>query len=959
MLDFSYHEKYIQLYLNQTTLDDGKKIALDGNFSFKTHLSWIRSVTGNYELSKHEENFNLKFNLSKDHHFLRLDSEGTTGKLDKRIKFRVQQNFYGDQDVDGKIQLKSENLGTYFMLKMKNKMRRMKLIVRLDEGVSPEFKLDLHIDGDVNARFRISFIDNDEKKTLKTELRYQNRQIAGCNFQFSLNSAKEFMIIAKAKLEHNKVEFDVINSERDAYQLFHFNIFLENQNIFLLKFENKSEKEKNNINLKLSSLSNLLHQVDITQESAADKEFFRSNATITVNEFDGNFQWQHNDQSLLFTFNSNLDVISKGNLSYKYEQHDDESITKFGFQLNQKTLDMEIGVTPASTNFTLSGPWGSVHGILTWRTFEEKEMFVVFEFLDNAGQTSKLEAKLQNSQHKSILLEIHTPFSGHLFELQYSPSQNYVEISLMDLSTKSYLINIEIKMENSNTTLMGELSFTSSWMPSILFKFKSDVVFQLESFSSEMVLKVADQDLCSFETNLRKMDQTFKINSSVKTRLEGLTDLKLFAKIEEKSVSINITEVSNQILKLEASHDISGLKFLMQFSTWNTLLKIELPISMDSLSVELTTLNNSFKLAGTWNIESKAVSGEVQVLTTFHSFHSLNASMNVENSQIQLKLSTDDDSYDIQVNGETSANSVNLSLVAKIPFLFSHTKLISTSILWTENRYEAEASFDGETFKFLMNLDEHINIKIKTPFPKFKNIDAIIKLNETLQHYNAVVAINDLMINVTLNSDQQIKNLSITTNNQWIKNFSVNVNYQDFKNILFDGRLNNNSFYFSFNYQHQRKFKSLIKVGTDEMNINLGYGHDLQFNEIQGTVSVNLKRSQLNHHLEFSYKESTLQAELNSPFFKTVKLQLSWHWGKLKLHLSVDGETVVLTELRSYNVQDWIGSKKLVLYIKGFKMNKLTINSNYSLLGKQKLFESISSYGNKVFCIILSKLNLL
>ena len=90
---------------------------------------------------------------------------------------------------------------------------------------------------------RIAYTNNEEIKILKSELKYQNMQMAGLNFQYSVNSIHDFKGIMKGKYLQNALVFEALRDKET--DLLNIDIYLDNEKLFFAKFHNSSERKGN------------------------------------------------------------------------------------------------------------------------------------------------------------------------------------------------------------------------------------------------------------------------------------------------------------------------------------------------------------------------------------------------------------------------------------------------------------------------------------------------------------------------------------------------------------------------------------------------------------------------------------------------------------------------------------------------------------------------------------------
>ena len=154
------------------------------------------------------------------------------------------------------------------------------------------------------GRIRIKYESKNNKKLLKSEIKYQNNQLAGCNFQLNFDSPKKFLMIAKVKFQDNAFELDIINNEE---QRLFINIFMENKSILVVSLH-KMKRTTDVLKFKMTSIYESLHDIDLFLE----KDTGIQQILLKLNDFDGNMTLRDNmmlEQGESLLIHSNLDFM--------------------------------------------------------------------------------------------------------------------------------------------------------------------------------------------------------------------------------------------------------------------------------------------------------------------------------------------------------------------------------------------------------------------------------------------------------------------------------------------------------------------------------------------------------------------------------------------------------------------------------------------------------------------------
>ena len=300
------HEKYLLFTLNQTkqTTENG----ITGSFQTKSHLEWIRYLEGNYKIKIVGNNVKCNLFAKRNHQRVNMTFDGILSHKRIDLDYIIEQNIFNANQITGRILYKTKYLAR--LLKINLEMGVRNLVLTAKTKWDDKEMIDISIESKKvdPGRIRIKYESKDNKKLLKSEIKYQNNQLAGCNFQLDFDSKEKFLIIAKVKFQDNALEFDIINGQE---QRLFINVFLENESILVMSLEN-SKKTTHVLKFVMSSIFENIHDIDLFLERTVGKE----QILLKLNDFDGNITMKNNmnfdhggDPHKSLLIHSNLDFM--------------------------------------------------------------------------------------------------------------------------------------------------------------------------------------------------------------------------------------------------------------------------------------------------------------------------------------------------------------------------------------------------------------------------------------------------------------------------------------------------------------------------------------------------------------------------------------------------------------------------------------------------------------------------
>ena len=425
LIHLKYHDKFMAVSLNQTHTSLSENHSFKGLFFIKSHFQWIKWLEGSYEVAFNGENISSNLKIKKDYAEVEISLQGKISWSDVSLDYRVDHNIGTKQAIHGKIELKRRGSFLNFRSSIKHGSKDIVIRTKYEKIIDPKFDLDIESKGLYPARLRLRYNGKKSKKVFKAELKYQNNQLAGCNFQYSFESSDNLLFIAKAKIQQNAMELDI--NLKNSSLLLYMNLFLDNRSILLMKYEKKNEERKNSLYAKLYSIFNFLHDFELNSHSYILENENKTDISLKLNDFDGTINLITNrttedSSSIIISISTNLEVIRKGKLEIHSNQFSNKGVKIFKCQLNEKFFNILLKSENSNglykNQIQMEGSWG-IFLINTEVSFGNQKLEAKMELIDSAERKTKLQTKYHESENKrKVSLTLNTPFTKDI-EAEY------------------------------------------------------------------------------------------------------------------------------------------------------------------------------------------------------------------------------------------------------------------------------------------------------------------------------------------------------------------------------------------------------------------------------------------------------------------------------------------------------------------------------------------------------------
>ena len=179
MLNGTYHEKSLFGELRHLS-SENDLIPADGEITIKTPMNLIRSLKGSYQVKLENGVLDANIFLTRnDKDTVRIETNGLIYKDDITMDISIDHTFGTKEKIDISTVLKRNSTLIFNSIAIKSGVKQ--LISELKLKQYPYLKFDYKLEAKTPSpvNLRIAYTNNDKTKILKSELKYQNTQMAG------------------------------------------------------------------------------------------------------------------------------------------------------------------------------------------------------------------------------------------------------------------------------------------------------------------------------------------------------------------------------------------------------------------------------------------------------------------------------------------------------------------------------------------------------------------------------------------------------------------------------------------------------------------------------------------------------------------------------------------------------------------------------------------------------------
>ena len=974
LIHLKYHEKFMAVSLNQIHSKVDENHSFKGLFFVKSHFQWIKWLEGTYDVVFDGENLTADLKIKKDYAELKLNLKGKISHSNISLDYRIDHNVGSREAVFGKIEHKRRNSVITFRSSIKHGSKDIVIRMKYENEIDPKFDLDIESKGLYPARLRIRYNGKLNKKVFKSELKYQNNQLAGCNFQYSYESSDNILFIAKTKFQQNAIELDI--NVKNSSSLLYMNLFLENRSILLMKYENKNEHNKNSLYAKLFSIFNFLHDFELDCNSYHLKDENKTAVSLKLNDFVGTLDLidkSRDQDSRIILVSTNLDVIKNGKLEMRSSQEFNESIKSINCQLNEISFKIILKSEKIKElhkyQIQVEGEWGEIL-IITEVLLGNKKFEAKIELIDSVKRSTVIQTKYHESENKrKLLIIINTPFTD---AMEVVGEQEGYSIFLQIKESKSSTIYGRAKMniETSDDNILITSSFASYWTQD--YKINIQIIGRINEMlefryvpSISLMMEIKRKNLNIFSTAfmIQSIQLVHSINIRVKTLYPEYEDIEITARADmnNKAISLKMMISESLYFALISSYSKQNghsvfLNVELPIFGWNSIgCNITLDRNWNKLLLSVNDLQKFFILNTSYGYNSGNLMMNMHLNSTFTTFKTMDitADMNLESRIVVVTLKTDDNSHDFYLDGKMKKEYGELRINALLPQLFQGRKEISIRFEFEDSRYKINASFDGEEIEgiFILTNTDDASLSLRTPFDGFENINATIKFEEeNLTAFN--LKVNDIYFNGSFLYNSKIFTFKLQSSLETIKQLKIELQYKNIFdvtksgiNLILDVDSNGSQFLLKLESKQEKSLE--VSIRKDAYKIGFKHQHNIYEHNTFKTSIIYENDMEVYFILLYS-EQSRILMETRAPFFNHVKIEIQYVLLDLKLNVEYANKDILTAECNYNFIREWIGDFELSFFMDVMNMKKIRLKSNYTLDNQQKKIDFKVSYGGKV-----------
>ena len=958
VLGIKIHQKYLLFTLNQTKQTIESEHGMTGSFQTKSHLEWIRYLEGNYKIQIDGNNVKCNLFAKKNHQKLNMTFSGVLSYKRIDLDYLIEQNIFKVNQISGKVLFKTKYLARLLKINLEMGVRNFVLTAKTKWDDKEMIDISIESKKVDPGRIRIKYESKNNKKLLKSEIKYQNNQLAGCNFQLDFESKEKFLMIAKVKFQDNALEFDIINNQE---QRLFINIFLENESILVVRLEN-SKKTTHVLKFIMTSIFESIHDIDLFFEKTTRKQ----QILLKLNDFDGNFTMMDNmksehgvepQKSLLIY--SNLDFMR--NLEITVNLNNAEKHPKSIYiKLNKKFLRLVWNSDPekqGSVDFELEGPWGNITGVFQFQ-FKEESLETKIIINDTERKTSTLKAKFLKTSHSlKLQIDVNTPVTeDYELLIEVNKQLKIIEIKLNGLQSKNVYIDLKVQVYQTDEVRGLKGTMTIFWIPTIEFMISATGNIE-EMKKILLILEIKYADNFNFRSDLSMERNKEEILLQLDTHFSNLhivLKMKMDQQLKNFQYFLKVGEQLYSELKITFENE-SGFEATIDFLPYLNLFdRIKLQVKLDSsfqcLEIELISVKKILTLNLEYENTSENLKIDLSINTTgLTSWNKLKADFKVdfELMEVKLQMETDNKEHNLLIFGKLMESKCYLEIKANLPFFFLFHKNIKISAEWSDMAYKLEAHFNEKSIDCSIVIEDNtIYATLKTPISGFNEVKANLSYISNTKHKscNFMIQVDHHELVGFIKKEDVYIEVSLNTTTEKFKELYLKVSSYPYtlKFKLNDFSLNILLKHFGEN-EVDLMFNVLTRSGTLMFDLKSAMKFDMFVNS-----SLFLKYEDIFCLISFHHETNQLEVRISSSFHDPKRFEIHWAIDDLKVKFGSNSQTWFESSLKYSVLQSWTGSVDFSLFINIFDLKKIKVYSDFSLLDKQKKLAFNLSYGSKV-----------
>ena len=825
-------------------------------------------------------------------------------------------------------------------------------------------------------------------RSLKSEMRVQNSQIAALHFEHSFSSLNLFKSVLKAKVLLKKFELEAIRNENKTFAK--AEVFADNRRQLYTKakYLKESDQSIERKTFEVPFLTPFDHLPVIRLDGALETEEEKRASTRIDFSYNGvatrvrKHFLQNANGSYHQNFNttSDIEIIRKifCDLSKDILAEGDERVV-FDFALNDKNFTMTSTTRPSNglhseRTVTFRGPWGETKFQSEGNQHSGGASFSLV-FIDSEGLQTKIWWEYRASGAKRKLL-----FSA--FNPITEPMDVTLEVEMgsvwrglltaVGTESKTEYFHLSARTEVQKKILRGETVINISFprynltaATSADFEFDADIASILagEGFNeikADFLCLINTVDEFKISVHGKKTEDRLHANFALTSPLaryekfDGELDIDLrekhfeFALMKGRDVH---TKTSAKLIT-DGRIDLS-VDAILPIQNYSTLgLSVQVDYEKMQAQVEASRMGHVTALVVSLNNGNSGYEGSVHLESSLGYWKTFDIQGSLDMSsgaRVSLSGGSGEGSHKIEAEIGIGAAEGTATLALNLPIIDIHDKNILMNYSLADGNYAVLANFSGDVVKVTAEHDgTAYRVAAVTPFPGLEQISSRITIldMDNRTSLDVFLQING-NVNTLIGYYNHIQNdfsLDLKTSQDLFR--KVKLEFKEFKEAKEMELAFNDVFVQAEMVINEGQRKSFIVYKSP--------GHDMVLNCEQRTIGDQMTgkvKATYNGDvsiLETIFGKNQISLESESPFYYRRALQLVWRDGEYELKLEHRHTELLFTRLE-YNTGYYTGKIDFTFKIEHFNVERIDLATEYDLLKANKALDLKIIYGQFFF----------
>ena len=982
----TYNEKHLLVDFIHTSSGLGF-FPSNGGLTLRTPLQQLSSLDSSYNATMEDGHLQVSGTVAcnnKDSVEVLLQGEAENGKhllnmtiehsFGRREAIHITSNFkQNSMTLDHSLNIKYGSLELRSSLKART-YDDLSFLYRM-KTISPnpiKIEVEYHSKG----------------KSLKSEIRVQNSQIAALHFEHSFSSSSLFKSILKAKFLLKKFELEAIKNENMTFAK--AEVFADSRRLLYVKtkYLEGSDQSKETKTFEAHFLTPFDHLPVISFDGAIETEGEKRASTQIDFSYDGvstrvtKHFIQNTNGSYHQNFNttSDIEIIRKifWDLRKDILSDGDERVV-FDFALNDKNFSVTSTARPSKgpdseRSVRVRGPWGE-----TEFQFEGSQhsggASLSLAFIDSDGLQTQITGEYRAIGGKRKLTFMASNPITEPLEVTLELEGGSVWRGLLTAEgteSKTEYFHLSGRTEVQKTRLRGETTMNISFSRyNLTAATSADIGFNTD-IASVLAGEGFDEIKADFVSLINAVDE-YKISLQGKKTVDRLIanfaltspieryekfDGELDIDLGEKKVEFAVMRGQGVHTKVSAKAMTDGqidlsVDAILPIENYSTLgLSVQIDYENMHAQVEASREGHVTALAVSLSTKSRGYEGIVHLESSLEYWKTFDIQGRLDTNsgaRVSLVGGSGEGSHKIEVEVVMGAEEGTATLALNLPIIDIQDKNIFVNYSLADGNYAVLANFSGDVVKVTAEHDgTAYRVAAVTPFFGLEQISSRITILD-MDNRTSLDVFLEINGNVNTligyyNHMQNDFSFDLKTSQDLVR--KLKLEFKEFKNAK--------EIVLAFN-DHFVQTEIVINEGQKKSFIVYkSTGHDMVLNCEQSTLENHMTgKVKATYNGEVSFLETTIgnsqiSVESESPFYYRRALQLVWREGEYELKLEHLDRELLFTRLK-YDTAYYTGKIDFTFKIEDFNVERIYLATEYDLLKADKALDLKFDYGQFFF----------